>query len=126
MKGNGPTRLISILESAQRENPSVMGLVLADRSGLPVADSFRETMDLMAVSAMSTLILRSAKTVFENLRLKEGGSVILEGEDSVILVRGLTSDLSLILLADGDANIGLLNIQIDKVGQALELLLAEM
>jgi predicted regulator of Ras-like GTPase activity (Roadblock/LC7/MglB family) len=125
LRGDGPQRLISILESTQKEEPSVVGLLLADGSGLPVVDSFREHMDLMAVSAMSTLILQSARTVFENLSLKGGTCVIMQGEDSVILVRGVTSDLSLILLADGDANLGLLNLQMERVGREVESLLGE-
>lgn len=126
MKGDEPRKLISLLESAQREDPSVMGLLLADRSGLPIADSFRQTMDLMAVSAMSTLILQSARTVFDNLKLKGGTCVILHGEDSVILVRSVTTDLSLIMLADRDANLGLLSLRVEKVGREIESVLTEV
>lgn len=126
MRGDGARRLIALLESVQREDPSIMGLLLADGSGLPIADSFRESMDLMAVSAMSTLILQSASTVFHNLKMKGGTGVILQGDKSVILVRSVTAELSLIMLADRDANLGLLNLRVERVGEQIKSMLMEV
>ncbi len=126
MEQVGLEGLVPLLERLKRENASVKGVVLADKSGLPVADSFREEMDLMALSAMSTLILRSARTVFSNLGLRGGGTVILEGEDSIILVKQLDSELSLTLVADEDANVGLLNLEIEKLSKNIIAMLMEL
>lgn len=116
--------LLESLESFRREDPAVLGVLLADPSGLPIATSFRERMDLMVVSAMATLIVRSAQTVFRNLSLRGDAWVVLESPEASILVRALRNGSSLIVLARARADLDRLRDRLEGVQEEVAQILA--
>lgn len=113
------SRLQNILESFNLSAPGVRGSAIADRNGLPIAAAFRSRLDLATVSAMSMLAVRAAQDVFRNFGYREARFVIMEGEDAVIVVIAIHGGLSALAVSDSEANLGLVRLGLQKLGQEI-------
>jgi len=112
--------LEGILRELSQRAPGVLGAVIADESGLTVAGNggHREQVDVLA--AMATLIARSADNVFETLSLPGPPVVLLEGPVSgVAVIRLGASEMNLLSYFSKSANLGLVKIEMRRVGHRL-------
>ncbi len=112
--------LEGILRELSQRAPGVLGAVIADESGLTVAGNggHREQVDVLA--AMATLIARSADNVFETLSLPGPPVVLLEGPVSgVAVIRLGASEMNLLCYFSKSANLGLVKIEMRRVGHRL-------
>ena len=116
-------RLRAVLDAFNRVTAGVRGSAVADRNGLQIASAFRGTFDVPTVSAMTTMVLRAARDVFRKFGFRDARAILMESDDAVILVMVLPGDLSVLAVAAPDANLGLVRLQLQKLGQEIVAIL---
>jgi len=112
--------LEGVLRDLSHRAPGVLGAVIADENGLTVAGNAgnREQIDVLA--AMATLIARSADDVFAALSLPGPPIVLLEGPMSGVAVMRLgASEMNVLCFFSKSANVGLVKIEMRRIGQHL-------
>jgi predicted regulator of Ras-like GTPase activity (Roadblock/LC7/MglB family) len=115
------SRIVGILEAFERQLVGVKGSAVADADGLPIANGFRESLDLLSVVSMSSLGLQSAKKVFETIGLKGPKIVILEGEDAKIVIHELgKGQASFIAVVRPETKLGFLRLEMEAAAKRLE------
>ncbi|TLZ58875.1 MAG: hypothetical protein E6K16_07955 [Methanobacteriota archaeon] len=115
------SRIVAILEAFERQLDGVKGSAVADSDGLPIANGFRESLDLLSVVSMSSLGLQSAKKVFETIGLKGPKIVILEGEDAKIVIHELgKGQASFIAVVRPETKLGFLRLEMEAAAKRLE------
>lgn len=115
------SRIVAILEAFERQLEGVKGSAVADADGLPIANGFREALDLLSVVSMSSLGLQSAKKVFETIGLKGPKVVILEGEDAKIVIQELgKGQASFIAVVRPETKLGFLRLEMEGAAKRLE------
>src|SRR2546428_10824964 len=115
------SRIVGILEAFERQLEGVKGSAVADADGLPIANGFREALDLLSVVSMSSLGLQSAKKVFETIGLKGPKIVILEGEDAKIVIHELgKGQASFIAVVRPETKLGFLRLEMEAAAKRLE------
>jgi len=115
------SRIVAILEAFERQLEGVKGSAVADADGLPIANGFRESLDLLSVVSMSSLGLQSAKKVFETIGLKGPKVVILEGEDAKIVIHDLgKGQASFIAVVRAETKLGFLRLEMEAAAKRLE------
>lgn len=94
-----------ILAVIAGEFPEIGALVLGDRSGLPIASTFRGPSSLRT-TAMATLTLSAAMKVTDSLSLPGADGIAIEAGAWTVLVRSLGDGftLSAVVSAEGDTN----------------------
>ena len=124
-----PTPLQEALDRFLRSVPGVTGVVIGDNEGLPIASHFRGAakVELIAVTAMAALAMRSAVSVARNLNLTETSSATLEGPAWKIIVSATPSHRAVVLVMTQEpTNLGLLKLSLpkllDQVDRQLDLL----
>ena len=114
-------RLAAVLEDFEQGVPEIRGSAIADREGLPIANGFRETLDLMSVTAMSTLAIESSRKVFDRLGLQKPRSIVIEGDEGKVVVHQLGGGrASFIALVKPDTNMGLLKLEMGVAARRIE------
>jgi len=115
----GPSeRLQAALQEFQDRVDGVRGIAIADKSGLPVATSFASKANVLTVTAMSTMAVQSSRRVFENLALAGPQEVVMVGPDSIVFVSSMEEgQLSVIVVLEMFANLGLVRIEVERVSQ---------
>ena len=120
-KGPIVERLVEVLEEFEEGIPEVRGSAIADREGLPIANGFREPLDLMSITAMSTLAVASSRKVFDRLGLRTPRSMIIEGEEGKVVVQDLGGgEASFIALVRPETNMGLLKLEMAVAARKIE------
>lgn len=115
------SRIVGILEAFERQLDGVKGSAVADADGLPVANGFRENLDLLSVASMSTLGLQSAKKVFETIGLKGPNVVVLEGEGAKVVIFELGGgQASFIAVVRPEVKLGFLKLEMASAAKRLE------
>jgi|GEM_PF-4150902 len=115
------SRIVGILEAFERQLEGVKGSAVADADGLPIANGFREALDLLSVVSMSSLGLQSAKKVFETIGLKGPKIVLLEGEDAKIVIHELgKGQASFIAVVRPETQLGFLRLEMEAAAKRLE------
>jgi predicted regulator of Ras-like GTPase activity (Roadblock/LC7/MglB family) len=115
----GPAeRLQASLREFQDRVDGVRGIAIADKSGLPVATSFSSKANVLTVTAMSTMAVQSSRRVFENLALAGPSEVVMVGSDVTVFVSSMPeSGLSLIVVLEMFANLGLVRIEVARLSR---------
>lgn len=114
-------RLVEILEAFEEGIPEVRGSAIADHEGLPVANGFREPLDVISVTAMSTLAVASSRKVFDRLGLRTPRSMVIEGEEGKVVVHDLGGgEASFIALVRPETNMGLLKLEMAVAARKIE------
>lgn len=104
----------------RRRVRAVRGCVVADRNGLTVAKDVRPGMDAAVLAAMSTLIAESAGGVFENLGMPAADFILMEApQANVAVTYSRESGVSLLVLTDKSANLGVLKIEMKRASRTI-------
>jgi len=121
----GPAeRLQALLTSFQDRVDGVRGVAIADKSGLPVASSFATKANVLTVTAMATMAIQSSQRVYQNLGLAGPNEVVMVGPDSTVFVSFVSGpQLSIIVVLDGFANLGLVRIEVERLSRELSEIL---
>ncbi len=108
--------LEDVLQALRRKTPGVLGSVIADEQGLTVAGDAPRRESLEVLSAMATLIARSADTVFENLTMPGPPIILLEGATSgVAVLRLRASEMNLLCFFNKTASVGLVKLEMNRI-----------
>ena len=95
----------------------VRGIAIVDKSGLPVSSSFATKANLLTVTAMATMAIQSSQRVYQNLGRAGPSDVVMVGPDSTVFVSSLAdAQLSIIVVLEGFANLGLVRIEVERLG----------
>ena len=115
----GPAeRLQSLLSDFVERVDGVRGIAVADKSGLPVTSSFSTRANVLTVTAMSTMVMQSSQRVYRNLGLEGPSEVVMVGPDSTVFVSSAgQNQLSIIVVLEGFANLGLVRIEVDRLSR---------
>ncbi len=117
----GPAeRLQEVLAQFRDRVDGVRGVAVADRSGLPVASAFSTQASILTVTAMATMAIQSSQRVYQNLGLQGPSEVVMVGPDSTVFVYSMTeAQLSVIVVLEGFANLGLVRIEVERLSREL-------
>lgn len=117
----GPAeQLQTLLSDFVERVDGVRGIAVADRSGLPVASSFSTGANVLTVTAMATMAVQSSQRVYQNLGLTGPNEVVMVGPDSTVFVSSAAANqLSIIVVLEGFANLGLVRIELERLSRAL-------
>lgn len=120
-QAHGPAeRLQSLLQGFLSRVDGVRGVAVADNSGLPVSSSFPGTGNILTVTAMATMAVQSSQRVFQNLGLSGPSDIVMVGPDSTVFVSTVgEGQLSVIVVLEGFANLGLVRIEVDRLSREL-------
>ena len=122
----GPAeRLQRLLSEFVERVDGVRGIAVADKSGLPVTSSFSNRANILTVTAMSTMVMQSSQRVYRNLGLEGPSDVVMVGPDSTVFVSAAAgAQLSIIVVLEGFANLGLVRIEVDRLSREVAEILA--
>ncbi len=120
-KNQGPAeRLQALLVSFQDRVDGVRGIAIADKSGLPVSSSFTTKANVLTVTAMATMAVQSSQRVYQNLGLAGPTDIVMVGPDSTVFVSSVADgQLSVIVVLEGFANLGLVRIEVERLSREL-------
>ena len=113
------------LDLLANEIPSVRALVVGDRSGLPIASTFRSP-TAMTTTAMATLALSAASKVTSSLNLPEPEDILIEAGGWRVLVRLLGNGFTLTSVFSTDENLGLVKLAMQARGREIREILDEL
>jgi predicted regulator of Ras-like GTPase activity (Roadblock/LC7/MglB family) len=117
----GPAERLQELLAAFRDRvDGVRGVAVADKSGLPVASAFATPGNVLTVTAMSTMAIQSSRRVYQNLGLLGPSEVVMVGPDSTVFVYSVAEgQLSVIVVLEGFANLGLVRLEVERLSREL-------
>ncbi len=120
-KKEGPAeKLQGLLTAFQSRVDGVRGVAVADKSGLPVSSSFTTHANVLTVTAMATMAIQSSQRVYQNLALEGPNEVVMVGPDSTVFVSSIAQGaLSVIVVLEGFANLGLVRIEVERLSREL-------
>ena len=118
---HGPAEQLQALLSGFMERvDGVRGIAIADKSGLPVASAFPSKASILTVTAMATMAIQSSQRVYRNLGLEGPTDVVMVGPDSTVFVStAAQNQLSIIVVLEGFANLGLVRIEVERLTREL-------
>ena len=121
----GPAeKLQTLLTAFQSRVDGVRGVAIADKSGLPVSSSFTTRANVLTVTAMATMAIQSSQRVYQNLALQGPNEVVMVGPDSTVFVSSVAEgQLSVIVVLEGFANLGLVRIEVERLSRELSEIL---
>ena len=124
-KTEGPAEKLQVLLTAfQGRVDGVRGVAVADKSGLPVSSSFATRANVLTVTAMATMAIQSSHRVYQNLALDGPNEVVMVGPDSTVFVSSVAQgQLSVIVVLEGFANLGLVRIEVERLSRELSEIL---
>ena len=124
-KTEGPAeKLQELLSAFQARVDGVRGVAVADKSGLPVSSSFSTRANVLTVTAMATMAIQSSQRVYQNLALAGPIEVVMVGPDSTVFVATVAQgQLSVIVVLEGFANLGLVRIEVERLSRELSEIL---
>lgn len=98
----------------------VRGIAIADKSGVPGFSSFTTKANVLTVTAMATMAVQSSQRVYQNLGLAGPRDVVMVGPDSTVFVSAVgKGQPSVIVVLEGFANLGLVRVEIERLGLEL-------
>ena len=124
-KTEGPAEKLQVLLTAfQGRVDGVRGVAVADKSGLPVSSSFATPANVLTDTAMATMAIQSSHRVYQNLALDGPNEVVMVGPDSTVFVSSVAQgQLSVIVVLEGFANLGLVRIEVERLSRELSEIL---
>ena len=111
-------RLSEMLAGVARAFPDIQAIVLGDRSGLPIASTFRGPATLRT-TAMATLALGAASKVTESLDLPSPEGILIEAGPWTVLVSSLGDGFTLAAVIPSGASAARLKAEMRTLGRDL-------
>jgi len=115
-------RYSQILQELIR-NTGLEGASLVSVDGLPISSVLKPGMEEDRIAAMSAAILSLGERVAEELAKGHLEQITIKGQDGYVIVTGVGSDAVMVVLADNNAKLGLLLMEIKKVQEKIKALL---
>src|SRR6266699_634301 len=116
-------RLQAKLSQVVRDVEGVSAVAVGDAHGLPIASTIRRG---KTMAAMATLLLRAGGQVMESLDLPTVQDILIEGGTWNVVVMALGEGFTLLVVFPGSANLGLLNIELDRIRPEIQAIIEEL
>lgn len=105
------------------KNTGLEGASLVSADGLPISSVLRPGMEEDRIAAMSAAILSLGERVSEELAKGTLEQITIKGRDGYVILTGVGTDAVMVVLADNNAKLGLLLMEIKKAQEKLKQLL---
>ncbi|MFN3870985.1 MAG: roadblock/LC7 domain-containing protein [Aquificaceae bacterium] len=96
------------------KNAGLEGASLVSADGLPIASVLKPGMEEDRIAAMSAAILSLGERVSEELAKGTLEQITIKGQDGYVILTGMGKDAVIVVLADNNAKLGLLLMEIKK------------
>jgi predicted regulator of Ras-like GTPase activity (Roadblock/LC7/MglB family) len=109
------TKLEVLLQQFVANVSHVQGAAIVSPDGLALASSLPSGMDEERVAAMSAAMLSLGERIGRELKRGEIARVLVEGEQGYGILTSCTEEAVFLILADHDAKLGIINLEIKNV-----------
>ncbi|MCS7262787.1 MAG: roadblock/LC7 domain-containing protein [Aquificaceae bacterium] len=106
-------RYAQVLQELIR-NTGLEGALLVSADGLPIASVLKPGMEEDRIAAMSAAILSLGERVSEELAKGTLEQITVKGHDGYVILTGVGKEAVMVVLADNNAKLGLLLMEIRK------------
>ncbi|AAM02538.1 roadblock/LC7 domain-containing protein [Methanopyrus kandleri] len=97
----------------------VNGSMVASSDGLVVAEAVPPEVDPEIVGAIATTVYGSGERVIEEMELGELKQMLVESTDGKVVIIRVDDDALLVLIADPDANLGLIRLKAREAAEEI-------
>jgi predicted regulator of Ras-like GTPase activity (Roadblock/LC7/MglB family) len=104
------------------KNTGLEGASLVSADGLPISSVLKPGMEEDRIAAMSAAILSLGERVAEELAKGTLEQITIKGNDGYVILTGVGTDAVMVVLADNNAKLGLLLMEIRKAQERLRAL----
>jgi predicted regulator of Ras-like GTPase activity (Roadblock/LC7/MglB family) len=104
------------------KNAGLEGASLVSADGLPISSVLKPGMEEDRIAAMSAAILSLGERVAEELAKGALEQITIKGSDGYVILTGVGTDAVMVVLADNNAKLGLLLMEIKKAQEKLKQL----
>jgi predicted regulator of Ras-like GTPase activity (Roadblock/LC7/MglB family) len=101
------------------KNTGLEGVCLVSADGLPISSVLKPGMEEDRIAAMSAAILSLGERVAEELAKGALEQITIKGHDGYVILTGVGNDAVMVVLADNNAKLGLLLVEIKKAQEKL-------
>lgn len=105
------------------KNAGLEGASLVSADGLPVASVLKPGMEEDRIAAMSAAILSLGERVAEELAKGRLEQITIKGDHGYVIITGVGMEAVMVVLADNNAKLGLLLMEIRKAQDKLKSML---
>lgn len=106
--------LKSHLEHMENNDPDILGSLVLRSDGLILASAIRTDINADLVAAMLSSILSISSRVTNELRVGSLENIVIKSNDSVIAIVPVSGGIVLGAIARGNANLGLLLLEMSR------------
>lgn len=106
-------RYTQVLQELIR-NTGLEGASLVSADGLPISSVLKPGMEEDRIAAMSAAILSLGERVAEELAKGSLEQITIKGDNGYVILTGVGKDAVMVVLADNNAKLGLLLMEIKK------------
>jgi len=107
-----------ILKDLNKSSSGIIGSLLVGPDGIPIAADFSSPMNDEMIAALVSSITNAANKVIQKLTQEEMQSFIIETDTNKIFLQNSSMGY-LVTLANNDANLGLVRVEIKSAAQRL-------
>jgi Uncharacterized distant relative of homeotic protein bithoraxoid len=104
------------------KNAGLEGASLVSADGLPISSVLKPGMEEDRIAAMSAAILSLGERVAEELAKGALEQITIKGSNGYVILTGVGTDAVMVVLADNNAKLGLLLMEIKKAQEKLKQL----
>jgi predicted regulator of Ras-like GTPase activity (Roadblock/LC7/MglB family) len=104
------------------KNAGLEGASLVSADGLPISSVLKPGMEEDRIAAMSAAILSLGERVVEELAKGALEQITIKGSNGYVILTGVGTDAVMVVLADNNAKLGLLLMEIKKAQEKLKQL----
>ncbi|RMH80671.1 MAG: hypothetical protein D6674_03290 [Acidobacteria bacterium] len=112
-------RYTQVLQELIR-NTGLEGATLVSADGLPISSVLKPGMEEDRIAAMSAAILSLGERVSEELAKGTLEQITVKGHNGYVVLTGVGRDAVMVVLADNNAKLGLLLMEIRKAQEKLK------
>jgi predicted regulator of Ras-like GTPase activity (Roadblock/LC7/MglB family) len=102
------------------KNAGLEGASLVSADGLPISSVLKPGMEEDRIAAMSAAILSLGERVVEELAKGALEQITIKGSNGYVILTGVGTDAVMVVLADNNAKLGLLLMEIKKAQEKLK------
>lgn len=117
-------KINSILQDLESEIPSVSGTVIASRDGFVITDTLSGE-DAEEIAAMVATTTGVSERMSSTLGAGEVEETTIKGTDRSVFLYRAGDEGVLAIIAQGDANVGMINLQARRSTEDIEKLLSD-
>lgn len=115
--------ITEILRSIRVNTPDVLGASLVSIDGLPIASVAPAALDEELIAGMAATMLGSGEQISEELMGSAMQQAIIRSEKGMIVLNAVSSDTVLILLANKNAKLGMIFLEVRRAVRDLAAVL---